>query len=86
MESLSLSQALVQAICNVYNTATHTLVKQIPIGTGAAGILMQADANRAYIACGPDDYLAVIDLNTLTVTAHINTGGEPDGLALANEQ
>jgi YVTN family beta-propeller protein len=70
----------------VYNAATHALVKQIPIGSGAAGILMQASADRAYIACGPDDYLAVIDLTTLTVTAHINTGGEPDGLALATGQ
>jgi YVTN family beta-propeller protein len=70
----------------VYDAATHTLVKQIPIGSGAAGILMQASANRAYIACGPNGYLAVIDLKTLTVTGHIDVGGEPDGLAFTGGQ
>jgi YVTN family beta-propeller protein len=42
-----------------------------------------AALNRAFIACGPDNYVAVLDLNTLQVTGHINVGGEPDGLAWA---
>ena len=35
------------------------------IGHGAAGILMDQDGNRAFIACGPDNYVAVLDLKTL---------------------
>jgi hypothetical protein len=38
---------------------------------------------RAFIACGPDNYAAVLDLKTLEMTGHIDVGGEPDGLAWA---
>jgi YVTN family beta-propeller protein len=44
---------------------------------------MDRDGNRAFISCGPDNYVAVLDLKTLEVTAHIDVGGEPDGLAWA---
>ncbi len=67
----------------VYNTATRMEVKRIPIGHGAAGIQMRPDGAVAYVACTPDDYVAVIDLKTLAVTGRINAGGEPDGLAWA---
>jgi YVTN family beta-propeller protein len=67
----------------VIDTATHSVVKHIPVGHGAAGILMQPGGSRAFVACSPDNYVAVIDLKTLEVTGHINTGGEPDGLAWA---
>ncbi len=67
----------------VYDANSHKLLKQINIGHGAAGILMQPDGTRAYIACGPDNYVAVIDLKTLDVTNKIDVGGEPDGLAWA---
>lgn len=56
-------------------------VKRLKIGRGAAGIQMQPDGARAYVACTPDDYVAVIDLKTLEVTGHIEAGRQPDGLA-----
>jgi len=58
-------------------------VKRIDIGHGAAGIVMQPDGARAYVSCGPDNYVAVIDLATLTMVGKIEAGGEPDGLAWA---
>jgi YVTN family beta-propeller protein len=64
---------------------TRKLVKRIPIGHGSAGILVQPDGARAFIACGPDNNVAVLDLHTLTVTAHVSAGDEPDGLAWANK-
>jgi YVTN family beta-propeller protein len=67
----------------VLNAATRTEFKRIKIGHGAAGILVQPDGARAFIACTPDDYVAVLDLKTLEVTGHIDAGGEPDGLAWA---
>jgi YVTN family beta-propeller protein len=54
---------------------------RVKIGHGTAGILMDGDGNRAFIACGPDNYVAVLDLRTLEVTSHIDVGGGPDGLA-----
>jgi DNA-binding beta-propeller fold protein YncE len=67
----------------VIDTATHAVVKRLPIGHGAAGILMEPDGKRAFVACTPDSYVAVIDLGTLTTVGKIDAGGNPDGLAWA---
>ena len=67
----------------VIDSATRKTVKQIPIGHGAAGVLMQPDGSRAFVACTPDNYVAVIDLRSLEVVGHIDAGENPDGLAWA---
>ncbi len=67
----------------VYDAATRTEWKRVPIGHGAAGILVEPDGARAFVACTPDNYVAVVDLKTFEVTGHIDAGGEPDGLAWA---
>src|SRR6202140_2268424 len=67
----------------VLDGTTRKEVKHLPIGHGAAGILMQPDRQRAFVACTPDDYIVVIDLKSLTVTGKINAGKNPDGLAWA---
>lgn len=70
----------------VYDAATRKESKRVKIGHGAAGILIDAVGNRAFVSCGPDNYLVVVDLKTLEVTGHIDVGGEPDGLAWAVRQ
>ena len=40
-------------------------------------------ATALFVGCTPDNYVAVIDLKTLEVTARIDVGGGPDGLAWA---
>jgi len=67
----------------VLDAATHKEIKRIKLGHGAAGIQMQPDGARAFVACSPDNYVAVIDLKSLEVTGHIDVGTEPDGLAWA---
>ncbi len=67
----------------VYDAATRAEWKRVPIGHGAAGILIDPDGDRAFVACTPDNSIAVIDLKTWTVTGHVDVGGEPDGLAWA---
>jgi YVTN family beta-propeller protein len=67
----------------IYDAASRKEFKRVQIGHGAAGILMDPEGNRAFISCGPDNYVAVLDLKTLEVTGHIDVGGEPDGLAWA---
>jgi YVTN family beta-propeller protein len=67
----------------IYDAASRKEFKRVQIGHGAAGILMDPDGNRAFIACTPDNYVAVLDLKTLEVMEHIDVGGEPDGLAWA---
>jgi YVTN family beta-propeller protein len=68
----------------IYEAATRKQFKRVHIGHGAAGILMDPHGKRAFIACSPDNYIAVLDLKTLEVTSHIDVGGEPDGLAWAS--
>jgi YVTN family beta-propeller protein len=70
----------------ILDTATHQVVKRLPIGHGSAGILVQPDGSRAFVAGSPDNYVAVIDLKTLEVVAHIDAGGNPDGMAWAARQ
>jgi len=67
----------------IYDAASRKEFKRVQIGHGAAGILVDQDGSRAFIACGPDNYVAVVDLKTFAVTGHIDVGGEPDGLASA---
>ncbi|MGH9743692.1 MAG: YncE family protein, partial [Candidatus Acidiferrum sp.] len=67
----------------IYDAATRKEIKRLPIGHGAAGIETQPDGSRAYVACTPDNYVAVIDLKSLEVVGHIDAGPEPDGLAWA---
>jgi YVTN family beta-propeller protein len=68
----------------IYEAASRKHFKTVHIGHGAAGILMDPDGQRAFIACSPDNYIVVLDLKTLEVTSHIDVGGEPDGLAWAS--
>lgn len=70
----------------IYDAKTRTEVKRVSIGHGAAGILMDPDGTRAFVACSPDNYIAVINLKSLEVTSHIDVGGEPDGLAWAERR
>jgi YVTN family beta-propeller protein len=67
----------------IYDAESHKEIKRLNIGHGAAGILIDPDGSRAFVACTGDNYVAVINLKTLEVTAHIDVGGGPDGLAWA---
>ncbi len=55
--------------------------KRIALGGGAAGILMQPDGAKAYVASG--NGVTVIDLKTMETAGHIETGPGPDGLGWA---
>jgi YVTN family beta-propeller protein len=67
----------------ILDAGTRKEIKRVPVGHGAAGIEMQPDGSRAFVACTPDDYVAVIDLRSLEVVGHIQAGGQPDGMAWA---
>lgn len=67
----------------IYDAVSRKEIKRLKIGKGAAGILMDPVGKRAFVACSADNYIAVIDLKTLTVTRNLEVGGVPDGLAWA---
>jgi YVTN family beta-propeller protein len=65
----------------IYDAITRKEIKRLNIGHGAAGIVMQPDGSRAFVACTPDNSVAVVDLKSLEVVGRIDAGPEPDGLA-----
>ena len=67
----------------IFDTSSKKQIKKMNIGHGAAGILMDPDGTRAFIACSADNYIAVVDLKTLQVTTRLDVGGVPDGMAWA---
>ena len=70
----------------VIDAATRKTVKRIAVGQGAAGIVMRPDGARAFVACSPDGYVAVINLHSLEVAGRIEAGHDPDGLAWASRR
>jgi DNA-binding beta-propeller fold protein YncE len=81
---LALVSTLNGADLSIFDVATKTLKKKIPIGHGAAGIEMQPDGSRAFVACTPDSYVVVIDLKSLEAAGHLDAGKNPDGMAWAH--
>ena len=67
----------------ILDAAKRQVVKRVKIGSGAAGIQMQPDGSRAFVACTPDSYVTIIDLKTLEVSGHLDAGKQPDGMAWA---
>lgn len=70
----------------VLDAATRKEAKRLDLGAGAtrmAGILIDPNGSRAYVSVGSLNYVAVIDLKTLTVAGRIESGPGPDGLAWA---
>ncbi|MES1226399.1 MAG: YncE family protein, partial [Bacteroidota bacterium] len=67
----------------IYDAKSRKEIKRIKLGHGAAGILMDPDGSRVFVACSADNYIAVINLKTFEVSAKLDVGGVPDGLAWA---
>ena len=68
----------------VYDVASRKEIKRVSLGKACAGILMDPDGSRAFVGCTAANYVAVVDMNTLTVKNHLDVGGGPDGLTWAN--
>ena len=69
----------------IYDVASRKELKRVNIGHGAAGILMNPNGTRAFVACTGDNYIAVIDLKTFEITGRIDLGG-PDGMEWATQK
>ena len=67
----------------ILDAHTRRGVRRLPIGHGAEGILIDPNGSRAFVACTPDNVIAVVDLNSLAVVGRIQVGAEPDGMAWA---
>jgi YVTN family beta-propeller protein len=83
---LALISSLGGSDVTVIDAATRKTVKRIAVGHGAAGILMDPEGSRVFVACSPDGYVAVINLHSLEVVGRIEAGQDPDGLAWATRR
>ena len=71
----------------VIDAATRKERKRIKVGKVPLGILMEPSGARAYVAASGNNVVEVIDLKSLEVVGHIDTGGkDPDGLAWAHSR
>lgn len=67
----------------IFDAASRKEITRLKLGHGTAGILVQPNGERAFVACSPDNYIVVVDLKSLQDVGHINVGPNPDGLAWA---
>jgi DNA-binding beta-propeller fold protein YncE len=67
----------------ILDARTHAIVKRLNLGAGAAGILMDPPAHRAFVAVSGGNEIAVVELNDFKVTGVIRGVTEPDGMAWA---
>ena len=70
----------------IYDARTRKEIKRLETGHGAAGILMDPERGRAFVACSADNNIVIVDLKTLQITGHLDVGGVPDGMAWAVKQ
>lgn len=67
----------------VLERETRRVLKRMAVGRQLAGILVQPDSAKAYVAATGDNSVAVIDLKTLDLVNRIAPGVSPDGMAWA---
>jgi YVTN family beta-propeller protein len=67
----------------VIDAATDKEVKQLNLGGGSAGILMDPDGSRAFVASSGGNKVIVINLRDFSIAGEISPLGQPDGMAWA---
>jgi YVTN family beta-propeller protein len=65
------------------DTSSRKEVKQLTLGGGSEGILMDQDGSRALVSVSGANKVAVIDLKSLSVVGEISPLAQPDGMAWA---
>ena len=70
----------------VLERETRKQLKRLPVGKQLAGILVQPDGSKAYVAATGDNNVGVVDLKSLELVNRIQPGVGPDGMAWAVRQ
>ena len=65
----------------VIDVASRTERARLKLGRAPTGILVPPTGNEAFVAVSGENYIAVVDLQTLKVTRRIEPGNDPDGMA-----
>jgi DNA-binding beta-propeller fold protein YncE len=67
----------------VIDVASRKEIKKLSLGGGSAGILMDPDGTRAFVASSGGNKVLIVDLKSFSVTGEISPLGQPDGMAWA---
>jgi DNA-binding beta-propeller fold protein YncE len=70
----------------VLDAASRKETRRLRLCRAAFGILIPPSGGTAYVACGADDEVAIVDLRTFAVSGRIKTGTNPDGMAWAERK
>jgi YVTN family beta-propeller protein len=70
----------------VIDAASRSEVKQLSLGGGSEGILMDQEGSRAFVSVSGASKVAVIDLKSFSVVGEITPLKQPDGMAWAVRQ
>ena len=66
----------------VFDTASNSVMKTIPIPAGPHGLVVTPDGRWVYASSDGDSVVSVIDTRTDQVAATIEVGQTPHGLAI----
>ena len=66
----------------VFDTATRTVLRTIPVPAGPHGIVITPDGRTVFVSSDGDSVVSVIDTATDAVTSQIQVGSMPHGLAI----
>lgn len=64
----------------VYDRTSREEIGKIQICHGA-GLLVDDIEPRVFVACTPDNYISIVDLEEMREVAKLDVGGRPDGMA-----
>jgi len=70
----------------VLERETRKQLKRLPVWKQLAGILVQPDGSKAYVAATGDNNVGIVDLKSLELVNRIQPGVGPDGMAWAVRQ
>src|SRR5580658_4507698 len=59
----------------IYDCASRKEFKRTGLDQGSAGIPADPDGVRAFVACSPDNYTAILDLKSFAVTGQLDVDG-----------
>jgi YVTN family beta-propeller protein len=65
----------------VIDTATRQITKTAPAGNRPDMIVISPDGNTLYVTSRDENKLLAVSATDLTVTAQVDTGDEPHGVA-----
>ena len=68
---------------SVIDTATDTVVAEIPAGKKPRGTAISTDGRTAYVSDQPNNRIVVVDLRARKATGNIDLGESPEGVGMS---